>query len=51
MGELDSKGEACGFGVAVCVDNPHQKNEGIFFDNKLHGFGNLTRLLANFITL
>ena len=51
MGELDSEGEACGFGVAICVDNPHQRNEGIFYDNKLHGFGKTTGLLVNSITL
>ena len=38
-GEIDKKGNATGFGVAVGVDDPDKKFEGTFFKNSIHGIG------------
>ena len=38
-GELDSEGQACGIGTAVRLDDPTEKWEGTFMNDKPHGLG------------
>ena len=36
-GDLDTIGKACGFGVAIAVDDPNEKYIGTFRDDLPHG--------------
>ena len=43
-GEVDSEGNACGFGEAVQPDEPSVKIRGTFLSNKAHGYCKLVSL-------
>ena len=39
VGELDQKGQSCGFGYAYREDDPSDRIEGTFLDNIPNGIG------------